>query len=669
VIRRRLTALAGTFAVLVLAGCSPSTPAATWSTGESVASPDLAGLPERSIADVSMPRLADGVVPPTNRWYSGLVFGDEPQPVFPFPLAFAARDDGFALELPAVTSQPNTIAAPFTGGLDVAVGSTSFQVVRHDPVSVTLEYSDDEGSLGRATVAEGSPVVTFAATRDTVLGTSETLRQVSDGLWETNAAGVSYGVLAPGSALGADGLRVAEGATAQLFAIPEDSTAQEWGAALTGEVSDVEVSYSVDAETASTRLVYAGGDQTVLVPFPATDGGEPCELGSFATAYGTARACAADALEWSVPRLEARSAYDLEGLDQERRDEIVDQLAADISALTPAPADTYFGGKSLARLAGFLSLARALGENELADRAADRLWEDLQPWIDAEGCETRGERCFVYDAALRTVVGMIPSFGSEEGNDHHFHYGYFLSAGAAIADYRPETLEALAPVLDILAADVAAGAEDDALPGLRAFDPYRGHSWASGLSPFADGNNQESSSEAVGAWNGLALWARASGDDALAERAEWMLSHEAASALSLWLEPDLAGIPDGYEHGIVSLSWGGKRDYATWFSPEPSAILGIQVLPVGPVSLDYLAGSPERVEANVAEAGGAGAFSGPLGDYVLMYSALGGDGAVDAAEAAARELSPDELDDGNSKSAMLAWTAAVRLAGTAPSAP
>jgi endo-1,3(4)-beta-glucanase len=204
VIRRRLTALAGTFAVLVLAGCSPSTPAATWSTGESVASPDLAGLPERSIADVSMPWLADGVVPPTNRWYSGLVFGDEPQPVFPFPLAFAARDDGFALELPAVTSQPNTIAAPFTGGLDVAVGSTSFQVVRHDPVSVTLEYSDDEGSLGRATVAEGSPVVTFAATRDTVLGTSETLRQVSDGLWETNAAGVSYGVLAPGSALGAD---------------------------------------------------------------------------------------------------------------------------------------------------------------------------------------------------------------------------------------------------------------------------------------------------------------------------------------------------------------------------------------------------------------------------------------------------------------------------------
>jgi endoglucanase Acf2 len=142
-----------------------------------------------------------------------------------------------------------------------------------------------------------------------------------------------------------------------------------------------------------------------------------------------------------------------------------------------------------------------------------------------------------------------------------------------------------------------------------------------------------------------------------------MLSAEADAARALWLEPD--DLPAGYDHGIVSLTWGGKRDYATWFSAAPSAILGIQVLPVGPVSLEYLAGSPERVDANVAEAGGATAYSQPLGDYVLMYSALGGDGALEAAEQAAASMSDDELDDGSSRSALLAWLAAVRLQETA----
>jgi endoglucanase Acf2 len=378
--------------------------------------------------------------------------------------------------------------------------------------------------------------------------------------------------------------------------------------------------------------------------------------------YGVARACAAAALEWSVPRVTAAESYDWEGLDDRTREQLAAQLALDVAAVPAAPADTYFGGKWLARVAGFLSLARSLGESGIADQAADLLWSELRTWTDPDGCTVRDARCFVYDDALHLVVGLMPSFGSEEGNDHHFHYGYFLSAGAALADYRPDVADDLAPVLDTLAADVATGAADDALPALRGFDPYRGHSWASGFSPFADGNNQESSSEAVAAWNGLALWARVRGDEPLAVQADWMLSAEASAARSLWLEPELDDLPPGYDHSVVSLSWGGKRDYATWFSPEPSAILGIQLLPVGPVSLGYLAGTPSRVAENVADAGGEAAFPGPLGDYVLMYSALGGDTAAAAAEHAAAALPDDAIDDGNSRSAILAWLAAVRLA-------
>ena len=156
-----------------------------------------------------------------------------------------------------------------------------------------------------------------------------------------------------------------------------------------------------------------------------------------------------------------------------------------------------------------------------------------------------------------------------------------------------------------------------AIPALRVFDPYAGHSWASGTSPFADGNNQESSSESVNAWNGLALWAQASGDEQMLEQATWMLSLEAATALEYWVEPTL---PEGFEHEVIALNWGGKRDWATWFSAEPSAMLGIQLLPMGPVS-GHLAGDPARIQANVAEAAPDG-FQTMFGDYLVMYLAL-----------------------------------------------
>ncbi|CDJ99701.1 Glycoside hydrolase family 81 (fragment) [Microbacterium sp. C448] len=140
-----------------------------------------------------------------------------------------------------------------------------------------------------------------------------------------------------------------------------------------------------------------------------------------------------------------------------------------------------------------------------------------------------------------------------------------------------------------------------------------------------------------------------------------MLSAEAFAARTLWLEPDLSGIPGAtdFAHGMVSLTWGGKRDYATWFSAEPSAILGIQLIPVSPIGYAYLGENPERVDQNVAEAGGASAFTGALGDYVLAYAALGtGDAAAEASEALAA-LPDSAIDPGNARSLLLAWLAAL----------
>lgn len=650
-----LSLLAGCAAAPSPAGSDPT----AWRASGGASGARPADLPVARVAADVVSRAGD-VTPPTNRWYSGLVFGETPHRVFPFPLALDVGTGSFSLSLPEVAASPTSVSAVVGDGVAVSVPADALEVVHADPVAVTLRYTADGAAVGDLTAAEGWPVVAFTAAEGVVLPLGQEWRPAGPGAWESRSGARAYGLVAPNGELRDGSLHLPAGSTAQWFAVPADSSLEEWVDALAEPVTSVDTAFALSDDSASTRLTYAGTDATVLTPFPGRETAD-CALGTFETVFGTASACAGTALTWSVPRVAPAAGYDLDGLDEVERGILIDQARSDLAATTPLPADTYFGGKGLARLAALLGLARSVDDDALAADVADRLSEELEPWLDVDGCRERDAGCFVYDDALHLVVGRTPSFGSEEGNDHHFHYGYFLAAAAALSAERPDAVDRLRGVVDLLAADIAAGATDGALPALRVFDPYRGHSWASGLSPFRDGNNQESTSEAVAAWNGLALWADATGDADLAATAEWLLSAEAASAVRLWVEPDPAALPTGYAHGIVSLTWGGKRDYATWFSAEPSAILGIQLLPLGPVSLGYLADEPPRVAANVAEAGGDASFLRPLGDQVLQYSALAGPAALAHAEEAAAGLPDDAIDDGSSRALLLAWLAAVRL--------
>lgn len=669
--RRSLLAAAGIGVLTcILSACLAAPPPGDPSTDrpDGGAVVEWGPLPERQMATGVTMRLSADETPPTNRWYSGLVFGDEPQAVYPYPLAFRATGSSFSVELPPVTVTATTIAASAGAGLTIGTEGAAFAVTRHDPVSVTLEYRDDAGAVGEATIAEGSPVVGFVARRDTVLSASGPLVPEGEDSWSIVAHGRTYGVFAPDAEVDGSTLNLGAGASAQWFPVPENSSITAWADALGDPVAGVETSFQLDDSTATTRLDYTAGGSTVLVAPPGRAGSASCTpgiLGTFTTAYGTAVACAAGELTSSVPRLTPTATFDLGDIETSTRAQITSALRTDLAATPALPSDTYGAGKALARIGSLGLLAKSLDETGLAEEASEQLWSELAEWMDPEGCETRAARCFVYDPELRTVVGLTPSFGSEEANDHHFHYGYFLSAAAALAVLDPDRISDLSPVVSALAADIAAG-DGESLPHLRHFDPYRGHSWASGLAPFADGNNQESTSEAVMAWNALALWAEASGDEPLAEQATWMLSAEAYAARTLWLEPDLSDIPNGgaFAHSMLSLTWGGKRDYATWFSADPSAILGIQLIPVSPIGYAYLGENPERVRANVAEAigpdaGAPDAFTGPLSDYVLAYSALGGADAAQAARDALDALPDSAIDPGNARSLLLAWIAAL----------
>ena len=175
-----------------------------------------------------------------------------------------------------------------------------------------------------------------------------------------------------------------------------------------------------------------------------------------------------------------------------------------------------------------------------------------------------------------------------------------------------------------LARDYANPSADDAFfARLRHKDPFLGLSWASGLAPpggaNANGQNQESSSEAVHAYAALYLYADAmaqlfdrDGDAAARDAmrrarasARALASSEAAAARRYWHIARGGGgggaaspYPLAFAPAAVGIVWSnGLAQFQTWFSAAPWAAYGIQLLPITPVSEAVLDGAWARALA------------------------------------------------------------------------
>ena len=130
---------------------------------------------------------------------------------------------------------------------------------------------------------------------------------------------------------------------------------------------------------------------------------------------------------------------------------------------------------------------------------------------------------------------------------------------------------------------------------LRNFDTWAGHTWAHGFGTFAEGNNLESTSEALNAWNGAYLWALATNDQARMDAAIYGFATELTAAKEYWFDwneenwdPKFGDYVD-----VAGMVWGGKHDYQTWFGANPTFIYGIQWLPTGEYLTNYALNDPD----------------------------------------------------------------------------
>lgn len=269
--------------------------------------------------------------------------------------------------------------------------------------------------------------------------------------------------------------------------------------------------------------------------------------------------------------------------------------------------DTYWTGKALNKLVQVLAASEQAGDEKAARILLNTLKSVLEDWFTTDDSEQ--DNYFYYDEEVGILVGYPSSFGSDtQLNDHHFHYGYWINAAAQVALRDPEWIkeENYGAMVKELVKDIANDNREDTTryPYLRNFEPYEGHSWASGHQLFLDGNNQESSSEAIHAWAGIILLGETMKDSSMRDLGIYLYTTEISAVENYWfdydrdvLSPQFRGADENAtelnsenkdQQPIASMIWGGKYVYGTWWTAEPLQVQGINLLPITGSSL-YLA--------------------------------------------------------------------------------
>lgn len=280
--------------------------------------------------------------------------------------------------------------------------------------------------------------------------------------------------------------------------------------------------------------------------------------------------------------------------------------------------DAYFGGSELHAMGHLIYIARALEAtapaagstfgptaaaaavnvtNALKQLLLKRLQLPCTFAVPGGGANP-GSLC--YDNVFKLVTtaraqsatsGDGVEFFSRTGTDHHFHYGYWVSAAAAVAAEDPAWYrQNLEPYVTTLVRDYANNDKDDPFFAYaRHKDWYMGHSWAAGLQSSWDGKNQESSSEAVNAYLAVAQLGKATGNAALEGWGRLLLANEVTAARKYTqvyggndIYAQIAGnsTANGISKAkVATILFAAKASAYNWFDPDILTRHGIQWMP------------------------------------------------------------------------------------------
>ncbi|MGA5300343.1 glycosyl hydrolase [Nucisporomicrobium flavum] len=555
---------------------------------------------------------------PTNQWWTSALTGAPAQPLWARPLAVKNTGAGLAVSAAAPVASAKAVVTPFAPALTAGGPITAVRVAGYGAFHVVLHADLRGGGSVDVTVVQGSPLLylDFHDVTPSLASTGALTRSGGGGsLARLTVAGQRWDVQArDGVGWRQQGNRLtpdrAGGGAIVVARVPDSVDDARWTRALADAAGDPVIrttsnmAYDGVSGTVTQTLGVErqSGKPSVWALLPHQQAGlvpgggvEPIG-GTYADPLGALPVVRGTAVRVRVPMPGLVTEPPALPLSGAARAAVLADLDRDL-ADKPATADggSYFGLKELGRLATVAEVAKGAGSAPRQQAALKRLRAGLVDWLTYGGAGDA--RYFAYDRVWGGLIAVPAEFGSGDYNDHHFQYGYLVRAAAVLAEADPAFLHDYGGAVDLVARDFTGslateGAEG--FPAFRAFNAYLGHSAASGFAPFADGNNQESSSEAVAAWEAVTRWGIVSGDERLTAYGVTHYALEAATARRYWLG-EQGDRPAGYAHTVAGIVWDSKIDYATWFDPKPESIVGIQLLPLTFGSL--YRGAPDKAAA------------------------------------------------------------------------
>jgi len=246
--------------------------------------------------------------------------------------------------------------------------------------------------------------------------------------------------------------------------------------------------------------------------------------------------------------------------------------------------DTYWGGKDVQRYAQAAFIGSQTKDPSL-NAIVGKLRGAMENWFSYTAGEK--DRFFAYLPHRKGLVGFNAAYGSEHFTDHHFHLGYFVYAAGLLSQLQPDFAASYGDFAKMVAKSYANyDRKDTRFPRFRTFDLWRGHSFADG-NGFPDGNNQESTGEAVNSWAGMILLGEALGDAELTAAGVMGYSFETRANVEYWFDPHDDVFPKAYQHNACGMIWCGSIVWGTWFTASPAWIYGIQWIPSAPHAAFY----------------------------------------------------------------------------------
>lgn len=586
---------------------------------------------------------------PTNQWWSSLVWEKFSQNLFPHPLAMVCHEGGLAVTYPgaAIVAADNAIMG---GGLDqrgdFVIGHSATdqfpdaKLAKSSAWFVTAQFEKGDAVM-RLSFGHGSPFV-FGE----VAGGAARLSFAEKAIvWQTagNILGVrvrgrNYGLFGgAGSSWKSTGGLTFENVNGpgyfSVALLPDGDlkTLNRFAGVAHNHVVDSRVNWEVVGKEVRTRYSVTSkskegqskGTMMALYPHQWKYLHGETSSQSYRSVRGQMKLLQGEFFETRLPIQGVLPMLPGEGIEDPGK--MRSFLKAEALRKQEGFGDTYWEGKHLGKLTTLSGIAEVLGERKLQKRFVDEIRERLENWFTAS--EGEKEPLFYYNRKWGSLIGCRPSYGSDSQlNDHHFHYGYFIRAAAEVARLDEKWARDWGAMVELLIRDIAAFDSKEILfPSLRGFDLYAGHSWASGHAKFADGNNQESSSESMNAWYGMMLWGEATGRDEVRDLGVFLFNTERSAVEEYWFDVAGTNFPENFPQEALGMVWGGKGAFATWFSADIDCIHGINWLPFTPASL-YMGRHPDYVKRNfemiASKRKGGKDFNNGWGDLVVMFNSL-----------------------------------------------